>query len=133
MRIKKRSIILLVAAFSLMILVFIGFNWLRNITDQFQSFSVTIKNKSDYDIVSIEIGIIKGASNDIYTEKIMSGETGKINPILSLKGEGAIYLKYTDSRGSTKEETVCGYTEYLSGNSKVTISNDKVTIEQNCM
>ncbi|GFZ77765.1 hypothetical protein GCM10008018_24260 [Paenibacillus marchantiophytorum] len=133
MKIKKRSIFMLVAVFSLMILVFIGFNWLRNVTDQFQSFSVTIKNKSDYDIVLIETGIIKGASNDIYTKKIMSGETRKINPLLNLKGEGAIYIKYTDSRGATKEETVCGYTEYLSGNSKVTISNDKVTIEQNCM
>jgi hypothetical protein len=96
MKIKKRSIILLVASFSLMILVFLGFNWLRNITDQFKSFSVTIKNKSDYDIVSIETGIINGASNDIHTEKIKSGETSKINPILSLKGEGAIYIKYTD-------------------------------------
>ncbi|TXK76124.1 hypothetical protein [Paenibacillus sp. N3.4] len=132
MKIKKRSIILLVAAFSLMILVFLGFNWLRNITDQFQSYSVTIKNNSDYDIVSIETGILKGASNDIHTEKIRSGEIRKIKPKLSLKGEGAIYIKYIDSRGATKEEIVCGYTEYLSGNSMVTISNNKVTIKQNC-
>lgn len=131
MKIKRY---VLLAAFFLLITL-IAFCWLRNLTDNFiyfEDYSITIRNKSDYDIVSVEIGIIKGTSKDIYTKKIISGEKIKIKPELSLTGEGAIYMKYTDSRGDTIEKTVCGYTESLSGNSKVTISNDKVTVEENC-
>ncbi|GGG03904.1 hypothetical protein [Paenibacillus abyssi] len=136
MKIKKRFFILFLVSFSLtvfIILVWIGFNWLKNITEPFQSFSVTINNNSDYNIESVEVGIIKGTSKDIYTEPIKSGETVKIKPKLSLNGEGAIYIKYIDSRGGTREKTVCGYTEYLSGYSKVTISNVKATVEEKCM
>lgn len=130
MKIKKRYLLLVV---SFLLLTLFAFSWFRNITDSFKDFSVTIRNKSDYDIVSVEIGMIKGTSKDIYTKKINSGKTIKIKPELSLTGEGAIYMKYTDSSGDTIEKTVCGYTESLSGNSKVTIKNDKVTVEQNCM
>ncbi|MBW7455977.1 hypothetical protein ACFOLF_31685 [Paenibacillus sepulcri] len=130
---KKRPILLLISAFSFILLVILGFNWLQdNILYQFQSFSVTIHNKSDYEIVSVETGIIKGTSKDIHTKKIKSGETMKIKPKLTLSGEGAIYITYIDSRGVTSKETVCGYTEYLAGNSKVTISNDKVNIIGKC-
>lgn len=76
MKKKKRSVLL--AACTLLI-TYIAFNWLRNITDNFiyfQDYSVTIR------------------------------------------GEGAIYMKYTDSSGDTIEKTVCGYTESLSGNSR---------------
>ncbi|MGM0884889.1 MAG: hypothetical protein ACQEXQ_28090 [Bacillota bacterium] len=130
MKIKKRYLLLVV--FFLLITI-IAFIWMRNITDRFGSFSITISNKSDYDIVSVETGIIKGTSKDIYTEVIKSGEKIKIKPRLSLTGEGAIYINYTNSNGDTKEKTVCGYTESLSGYSKVTINDDKVTVEENCM
>ncbi|NQX66280.1 hypothetical protein HQN90_09090 [Paenibacillus alba] len=130
---KKRAIILLVSTFSLVSIGFLGVKWLQdNIFCQFQSFSVTINNKSDFDIVSVETGIIKDTSKDIRTTKIKSGETMKIKPALTLTGEGAIYIKYIDSRGDAKEKTICGYTESLLGNSRVTISNDKVSVEERC-
>lgn len=136
--IKKRPIFLLGVVFSLVIIAFISFNLFEDRYDssifgQFQAFTVTINNQSDNDIVSIETGLIKGTSKDTYTKIIKSGEKTKIKPELSLSGEGAVYIKYTDSKGNTKEKTVCGYTESLSGNSKVTIDNNKVTVEENCM
>lgn len=140
-KIKKRSFILIVAAFSLMIIAFLFFNFYRTNIDvfrQFLSFSVTINNQSDYDIVSLETGTVEGpsgeikASKDYYSKTIKSGEKVKIKPKLSLTGEGGIYLKYNDSRGETISKAVCSYTESLSGYSEVTINNDKVTIEENC-
>ncbi|WP_256759969.1 hypothetical protein [Cohnella sp. WQ 127256] len=139
MKIKRRpAIIVLVAAIALSIIVLVGVNVVKNTISifnlsQFQSFTVTISNESDYDIVSVETGIINGTSKDTRLEKIKSGNKKKIKPNLSLSGEGAIYMEYTDSRGSTTQKTVCGYTEYLSGNSKVTIHNSKVTVKENCM
>lgn len=43
----------------------------------------------------------------VFTQEIPSGKTVKITPDLSFVGEGAIYLKYTDSRKETKEVIVC--------------------------
>jgi hypothetical protein len=59
-------------------------------------------------------------------------QTRKFKPTLSLHGEGAIYLKYTDAMGQSTQETVCGYTEYLSGYSKVMITNEDTTVVQQC-
>lgn len=113
-----------------------------NFLSQFQSFALTIHNQSDYDIVSVETGIIKSASaeigivegdsKDYYAEHIKSGKNIKIKPRLSLNGEGGIYLKYTDARGETVQKSVCSYTEYLSGYSTVTIHNNGVAIEEKC-
>lgn len=92
MKIKKRSFILIVAAFSLMIIAFLIFNFYRTNIDffrQFLSFSVTINNQSDYDIVSVETGTVEGssgeikASKDYYSKTIKSGEKVKIKPKLS--------------------------------------------------
>jgi len=109
---------------------------------QFQSFSLTINNQSDYDIVSVEAGTLKtapsgkgtveGDSKDSRSKVIKSGEVVKFKPRLSLTGEGGIYFQYTDSRGQTVKKGVCGYTESLSGYSNVTIKNDQVVVEGKC-
>ncbi|NOU88195.1 hypothetical protein GC102_20830 [Paenibacillus sp. LMG 31460] len=117
-----------------------------DLINQFKSFSYTIDNQSDYNIISVETGIntsnrsgerIDGASKDIYKKIIKSGEKVKITPDIKLygeglSGEGSIYLKYTDSRGKSFEKGLCGYTESVSGYSKVSITNDEVTVTENC-
>jgi hypothetical protein len=97
-----------------------------------KSFSVTVDNQSDYDILSIETGLLRTDSKDMFKKSIKSGQKIKIKPKLSLRGEGAIYMTYINSRGESITETVCGYTEYLSGYSEVTISNERITVVQQC-
>lgn len=108
---------------------------------EFRSFSVKIVNKSDYDLVSVETGILQSdssgnavasGSKDTYDKKIKAGREKAIKPKLRIDGEGGIYLKYTDSRGETVQKTVCSYTEYVSGYSTVTIHNDKVEVQEKC-
>ncbi|MEK4326687.1 hypothetical protein MKZ24_11855 [Paenibacillus sp. FSL R7-0297] len=105
---------------------------------QFQSFRVTVNNESDFDLSILETGVVTGAaagaSTDELGKTLSSGKTIKIRPRLSLSGEGGIYLKYTDPRAPDVLQTigVCSYTESLSGYSKVTITNNKVTVKENC-
>ncbi|AIQ60469.1 hypothetical protein [Paenibacillus borealis] len=109
-----------------------------SIAAQFQSFKVTVDNQSDFDLSLLETGVVTsaaaGASADELGKPLKSGETIKIRPRLSISGEGGIYLKYTDPREPEAAQTVgiCSYTESLSGYSKVTITNDKVTVKENC-
>ncbi|MDI4647821.1 hypothetical protein [Cohnella hashimotonis] len=108
---------------------------------QFRSFSVTVVNDSDYDLVSVETGIlhsdaagnaIESGAKHTYAKTIKTGQKKAISPKLSLNGEGGIYLKYTDARGQTVQKTVCSYTESASGYSTVTIRNDRVDVKENC-
>ncbi|MEK5026398.1 hypothetical protein [Paenibacillus sp. FSL M7-1046] len=110
---------------------------------QFGSFTVTVDNQSDYDLFSVETGvltsdsagqIIESSSKESFEQGIPSGRKVKISPELSLSGEGGIYLKYTDPRDEDSPKTVgiCSYTESLSGHSKVIITNDDVSVEENC-
>ncbi len=119
----------------LIVLLIFFYQWVKNIAEIYPigRFSVTISNKSDYDLVSVETGIVSGVSKDLYDKIINAGSKAKIKPELRLTGEGAIYLKYTDSRGDSKDAVVCGYTESLSGRSMVTVYNDRVDVKQNCM
>lgn len=140
---KKFIIIFTSASLVCFLLVFALIRSNIDFIRQFQSFTVTIHNESDYDIVSIETGtiesnstdtgIIEGSSKDVSSKTIKSGDKLKIKPKLSLRGEGGIYLKYTDSRGETVKKGVCSYTESLSGYSTVTIKNEKTTVEEKCM
>lgn len=108
----------------------------------FRSFSVVIDNQSNHDITSVETGIItssktgeiiEGQSIYLFEKTIKSGETVRITPKLSLSGkEGSIYVKIVDTTGNTTTKGVCGYTEYLSGNSKVTINDNGLRVEENC-
>ncbi|WP_168121570.1 hypothetical protein [Paenibacillus sp. HB172176] len=95
-------------------------------------FTVTIHNKSSFDIVSIESGIVDGNSTDISQAKIASGGKKKLRPDLTLTGEGAVYMKVTDERSVERKISVCGYTEYLSGSAYVVIEDSGTKVEQDC-
>ncbi len=135
MKMNKRTVIPLAAACTLLTGIWAGWPVLKTLPDllnSMSSFTVTVHNQSDYDIVSVETGIRSGDTRDTFTQEIPSGKTVKITPDLSFIGEGAIYLKYTDSRKETKEVIVCGYTESVSGSSELTIRNDDTALEQDC-
>ncbi|OKP92576.1 hypothetical protein A3842_01915 [Paenibacillus sp. P3E] len=108
---------------------------------QFRSFTVTIDNQSDYELTSVETGVLVSGPNgeivgnhsiDVFKQAVKSGEIVKIRPSLQLSGEGGVYLKYTNSKGEASKKTICSYTESLSGYSKVIITNDNISVEQNC-
>ncbi|MFS0872253.1 hypothetical protein [Paenibacillus xylanilyticus] len=134
-----RVIILTIIVIVIGLVVYFSF---QNAFDLFRNFRVTINNESDYDIVSVKTGLEKGdhsknniedGSLYILQRDVPSGKKVKFAPQLNLSGEGAIYLEFTDNQGKTQNHTVCGYTEYLSGNSYVTITNDKVSVVEECM
>jgi hypothetical protein len=128
----KKRFFIGIAIFSAGIVMALGIGTISNILSPFKSFTLTVNNQSDVDISSIEIGLIHTDSKEVFTNPIKKGQTRKFKPTLSLHGEGAIYLKYTDAMGQSTQETVCGYTEYLSGYSKVTITNEDTTVVQQC-
>ncbi|MFD5020171.1 hypothetical protein ACFWMP_14815 [Paenibacillus sp. NPDC058367] len=128
----KRRFFIGIAIFSLGIVIAFGIGTISNILTPFKNFLLTVDNQSDDEISSIEIGLIHMDSKELFTDPIKKGETKKFKPTLSLSGEGSIYLKYTNAKGQSTQETVCGYTEYLSGYSTVTITNEGTTIVQQC-
>lgn len=74
---SKKMGYMLLSVFSLLLVIFL-FNWLRTNTDDFgmlQSFSVTINNQSDYDIVSVETGMISSLEKHSYAKIIKAGDT----------------------------------------------------------
>ncbi|MBB6634292.1 hypothetical protein [Cohnella thailandensis] len=138
----KRSIlanaVLLVA---ILLILAISSLWKSELFRQFQSYTLTIDNQSDYDIVSVETGIMtsdssgktmESGSKHTYSKAIKTGQDQTIKPKLVIAGEGGIYMKFIDSRGESRQRTICSYTEYASGYSTVTINNDDVIIEENC-
>lgn len=128
----KRRFFIGISIFSMGIVIALGIGTISNILTPFKSFLLTVDNQSDDEISSIEIGLIHTDSKELFTDPIKKGETKKFKPTLSLSGEGSIYLKYTDAKGQSTQEMVCGYTEYLSGYSTVTITNEGTTIVQQC-
>lgn len=141
----KKSIKFSLVILSIMFILFIsGFLVMKSsildFVNQFRSFSVTIDNQSDYDLTSVETGVlvsgpngeaVESDSKETLDQTIESGEKLKIRPILSLSGEGGIYLRY-NSEGKETKKTICSYTESLSGYSKVIITNSNVTVEEKC-
>lgn len=142
---RRNITIMLLTVVAFVLLALGAITIIRGSTDflgPFQSFTVKISNQSRHDIVSIETGIIESASaagivegdsKDRSSKTVKSGEEARIKPKLSLSGEGAVYLKFSDSSGKTHIETVCSYTESLSGHSEVTIRDDGIAVEEDCM
>jgi len=128
----KRRFFIGISIFSVSIVIALGIGTISNILTPFKSFSLTVDNQSDDEISSIEIGLIDTDSKELFTNPIKKDQKKKFKPTLSLSGEGAIYLKYTDAKGQSTQETVCGYTEYLSGYSTITITNEGTTVVQQC-
>lgn len=140
-RFSKKKIIILSAI--LLVIGIIAFKSLLNAVDPFRHLRITIHNQSDYDLTNIQANLAQGdnsfnnnnenGSTYIFKKDIPSGSNVKFAPQLKLSGEGAVSLTFTDSRGKTYNKTVCGYTEYLSGNSYVTVTNENVTVKEECM
>jgi hypothetical protein len=136
---SKRKIIILSA-----VILFIGLviSMVYQALEPFRHLRITIYNQSDYELSNITARVSSGIDSfntnnegTIHTLKkgVPSGEQMKFAPQLRLSGEGSIYLEFTDSRGKIYTETACGYTEYLSGNSYVTVTNEKITVKEECM
>jgi hypothetical protein len=143
---RRRLVIGIAAACAVLVLAAAAgsdsFREVFGILRTFQDFSLTVVNRSDHDIVSVDTGIlqsgmngnmVEGDSRHSYTNVIESGKKATIRPKLAISGEGGIFMRYTDSTGEVKEVMACSYTEYTSGYSIVTISNDGVEVEEHCM
>ncbi|MCZ1264152.1 MULTISPECIES: hypothetical protein [Paenibacillus] len=136
---SKRKIIILST-----VILFIGLviSIVYQALDPFRHLRITIHNQSDYDLSNITARVSSGVDSfntnnegTIYNlnKAVPSGEQVKFAPQLQLSGEGSVYLEFTNSRGETYNKTVCGYTEYLSGNSYVTVTNETITVREDCM
>ncbi|MDT9720386.1 hypothetical protein QVE09_15820 [Paenibacillus sp. ClWae2A] len=138
-RFSKRKMIILSAI--VLVIGIIAFKILLNAVDPFRHLRITIHNQSDYNLTDIQANLVQGESYNtnesgstyIFDKDVSSGSNVKFAPQLKLSGEGAVSLTFTDSRGKTYTKTVCGYTEYLSGNSYVTVTNENVTVKEECM
>ncbi|ASA24676.1 hypothetical protein [Paenibacillus donghaensis] len=144
MKKNKKAVLLAVCSLAL-IGLFIGSGLLLAHSDfmkQFRSFRVTVANQSNGEITVVELGIagsyegnkpIKGDSRHQFMQTVGIGEQVTLKPDLALIGEGAVYMEYTGSQGQVIRETVCGYTESLTGFSEVAITNTGFTdIVQKC-
>ena len=135
---KKKIIILSAILLGIAIVAFMSF---LDAVDPFRHLRITIHNQSDYNLTNIQASLVQGESFNInesgstyiFDKDVSSGSNVKFAPQLKLSGEGAVSLTFTDSRGKTYNKTVCGYTEYLSGNSYVTVTNENVTVKDECM
>lgn len=139
-RFSKKKIIILSAI--VLVIGIIAFMSFLNAIDPFRHLRITIHNQSDYDLTNIQASLVQGdnslnnnenGSTYVFDKDIPSGANVKFAPQLKLSGEGVVSLAFTDSRGKTYNKTVCGYTEYLSGNSYVTVTNENVTVKDECM
>ncbi|MBY0117354.1 hypothetical protein NST33_28495 [Paenibacillus sp. FSL L8-0435] len=139
-RFSKKKIIILSAI--VLVIGIVAFRSFLNVIDPFRHLRITIHNQSDYDITNIQASLVQGdnslnnnesGSTYVFDKDIPSGANMKFTPQLKRSGEGAVSLAFTDSRGKTFNKTVCGYTEYLSGNSYVTVTNENVTVREECM
>ncbi|MFX3647270.1 MAG: hypothetical protein ACE3K2_20215 [Paenibacillus sp.] len=138
-RFSKKKIIILSAI--VLVIGIVAFKSLLNAVDPYRHLRITIHNQSDYNLTDIQASLVQGESYNtnesgstyIFDKDVSSGSNVKFAPQLKLSGEGAVSLTFTDSRGKTYNKTVCGYTEYLSGNSYVTVTNENVTVKEECM
>ena len=110
--------------------------------DQFRSLRITIHNQSDFDLTDVNASLVQGEGSvntgrdgSVYKLKkdVASGKKVKFAPRLRPSGESSVHLQFTDSRGEIYNKTVCGYTEYLSGNTYVTVTNDNITVKEECL
>lgn len=138
-------------AFIVAIVAIVGFLAVRVVQEgavfvnMLRPFTVTIHNESDHELTGITAGIYKGGATgeaaagevdagsvDFYNHSIKAGKRAKFSPKLKHIGEGSIYLEYTDANGLTTRTTVCSYTESVTGNARLTITNTGATVEEDC-
>ncbi|MCM3174090.1 hypothetical protein [Paenibacillus sp. MER 99-2] len=135
-RFTPRFVILLVVTLFVGVILYLSY---QNAIDRFKDFRITIDNQSAYELTGIQSGLIgsenanvMGKSLFIPGQDLPSGHKIQFTPQLKLSGEGSIYLKFSDSRGNNYTKTVCGYTEYLAGHTRVTVTNDTISVNEEC-
>ncbi|MFD0958205.1 hypothetical protein [Paenibacillus chungangensis] len=130
----SRNAILFVIVFIALLTAsaFLLVNWIKSaeIFNFVRPFTVEVTNDSVYDIVSLELGLLKGESKETLDKIIASGAKARFIPNLDLTSENAVYLKFRDARGEVGELTVCGYTEYLNGMTSVRINEKEAVVEE---
>ncbi|MBP3961539.1 hypothetical protein [Paenibacillus lignilyticus] len=111
-----------------------------DIVKENRAFSVRIDNKSSYDLVAVETGLLTSddagktikVQPNFHAEPIRSGTSQHIKPKLSSVGEGGIYLKFTNSNGESFERSVCSYTEHVTGYTKVKVTDKEIKVDESC-
>ncbi|MCU6707953.1 hypothetical protein M6D81_04435 [Paenibacillus sp. J5C_2022] len=130
----RRNTILIVFIFIALFAAtaFLLVNWIKSaeVFNFVRPFTVEVTNDSEYDIVSLEFGLLKGESKETLDKIIASGSKARFIPNLDLTSENAVYLKFRDARGEGGELTVCGYTEYLNGMTRVRINEKEAVVEE---
>ncbi|PLT46561.1 hypothetical protein B8V81_0785 [Paenibacillus pasadenensis] len=121
-------------------LFLVGFP-LYSLSKEFRPFRLTVDNQSgkSVDVLAISIrsrdgsGIEGVSSLDRLSRTVDNGRKATFKPALEHAGEGSIYVEYRigGDRDSVKT-VVCGYTEYASGFSTLTLKGTEVQLEQNC-
>ncbi|MGR6546142.1 hypothetical protein [Paenibacillus tundrae] len=132
-----RVVILLVVAMFVGGIIYLSY---QNAIDRFKDFRITIDNQSTYELTGIQAGLIGSDNTANVKDKSLyipglnlpSGKKIRFTPQLKLSGEESIYLKFKDSRGKNYTETVCGYTEHLTGHTRVTVTNDTISVKEEC-
>lgn len=128
-RSRNTILILFILIALLAATAFLLVKWIKS-AEVFSPFTVEVTNDSEYDIVSLEFGLLKGESKETLDKIIASGTKARFNPNLDLTSENVVYMKFRDARGEGGELTVCGYTEYLKGMTRVRINEQEAVVEE---
>ncbi|QJC52569.1 hypothetical protein HGI30_14020 [Paenibacillus albicereus] len=121
-------------------LFLVGFP-LYSLSKEFRPFRLTVHNQSgkSVDVLAIyirslnESGIEGVSSLDRLSRKLGSGRKATFKPALEHAGEGTIYVEYRIGGDRQSMKTVvCGYTEYASGFSTLTLKGTEVQLKQRC-
>ncbi|WP_172251680.1 hypothetical protein [Saccharibacillus deserti] len=128
----KRLVLPLLAAVGVGAAIFAIFVLLPIFRDM-RPLVVTLDNRSGAQLLSVELFLDGQESGYAYERKIPSGESRSIRPELEMQGAGALVLEAVDSEGRTYRDTVCGYTESLSGELTAVLGADgRMTVQGEC-
>ncbi|WP_172200019.1 hypothetical protein [Saccharibacillus qingshengii] len=128
----KRILLLLLAAFGVAAAIFVIFILFPLLRDM-RPLVVTLDNRSGAQLLSVDLFLDGQESRYAYERKIPSGESRSIRPELEVQGAGALVLEAVDSEGRTYRDTICGYTESLSGELTAVLGADgRMTVQGEC-
>lgn len=94
--------------------------------------TVTLKNNSDAEIISVEFRMTHMDTPYVFERTVPAGESRNIRPEFEDLIEGELTFTAVDAEGHRYTGIACGYTSGLNGESAVTIDTDGVTIQAEC-
>ena len=128
----KRLVLLLLAVVGVGAAIFVIFVLLPVFRDM-RPLVVTLDNRSGVQLLSVDLFLDGQESRYAYERKIPSGESRRIRPELEMQGAGDLVLEAVDSEGRTYRDTICGYTESLSGELTAVLGADgRMTVQGEC-